>query len=65
MKFHLEINKTFEQIRNKCCHLKPNLNSEYRELNIVFAGGLRQLEPVGAHKQPIYVEPCMIFPRLD
>jgi PIF1-like helicase len=43
-------------IHQKLCALKENIHSMYGGVHIIFSGDLRQLEPVGANKLPIYAE---------
>ena len=41
--------------------LKQCLHQPYGGLNIIFAGDLHQLEPVGQRKKPMYSEDCPEF----
>jgi hypothetical protein len=43
-----------EEIDKKTRLLKQNLTSRYGGIDIIFAGDLRQLEPVGKFTKPIY-----------
>ena len=51
----------FEQIHQNLRQLKQCINLPYGNLHIVFAGDMRQLEPVGANKKPVYAEYCAEF----
>ena len=50
----------FEKLHKHLRRLKQNLHLPYGGLNIVFAGDMRQLEPVG-DKRPVYEETCPEF----
>jgi len=51
----------FENIHRKLRRLKEQLHEHYGGLNMVFSGDMRQLEPVGAGKRPVYMENCPEF----
>ena len=51
----------FVNLHKKVRRLKQNLNLHYGGLSIVFSGDMRQLEPVGANKKPIYEDNCPEF----
>jgi hypothetical protein len=51
----------FVNLHKKIRRLKQNLNMHYGGLSIVFSGDMRQLEPVGAGKNPIYEDNCPEF----
>jgi PIF1-like helicase len=58
----------FEEINKKLNMLRPNITNQhnrgflpYGGLDIVFCGDLRQLEPVGKGKKPVYEDNCPEF----
>ena len=51
----------FKALDKKLRQLKQQLHERYGGLNIIFSGDMRQLEPVGASKKPIYTENCPEF----
>ena len=51
----------FEKMDRNLKRLKSKISLPYGGQNIVFAGDLRQLEPVGAGKQPVYKDTCVEF----
>jgi PIF1-like helicase len=51
----------FKKLHENLRHLRQSLNLPYGGLNIVFAGDMRQLEPVGNDKKPIYNQDCPEF----
>ena len=42
-------------------NLKQNQTKPFGGINIVFSGDMRQLEPVGENKKPVYEQECPIF----
>ena len=40
---------------------KTNQTKPFGGINIVFSGDMRQLEPVGENKKPVYEQECPIF----
>jgi hypothetical protein len=51
----------FEEMHKKLRRLKQCLHLPYGNLHIVFSGDMRQLEPVGANKNPVYEDYCAEF----
>ena len=51
----------FEKLHANIQLLKQCMNKPYGGLHIVFSGDLRQLEPVGKFKRPIYDSDCVEF----
>ena len=51
----------FVKLHQNLRRLKQCLHRPYGGLNIIFAGDLRQLEPVGQNKKPVYSEDCPQF----
>ena len=51
----------FQQLHVNLCVLKQEMNSKYGNLNIVFSGDFRQLEPVGEGTKAIYKSSCPEF----
>ena len=51
----------FAELHNKISQLKQCLHLPYGGLNIIFSGDMRQLEPVGEGKKPVYAEDCPEF----
>lgn len=51
----------FGETHRKIRLLKQQINKRYGGMNMVVAGDLRQLEPVGRFKQPIYKKNCPEF----
>jgi hypothetical protein len=51
----------FQKLHERLKHLKQNLGYNYGGLNVIFSGDMRQLEPVGAGKKPIYNDHCPEF----
>ena len=54
----------FDKIDNNLRILKQNHNKPFGGINIVFSGDMRQLEPVGADKKPVYEQECPIFKKM-
>lgn len=53
--------KDFAKLHRQLRKLKQQLHKPYGGLNIIFAGDLRQLEPVGKGKKAVYKENCPEF----
>jgi hypothetical protein len=51
----------FSELHKKIRLLKQNMHSPYGGLSIIFSGDMRQLEPVGSLKKPVYAEDCPEF----
>jgi PIF1-like helicase len=51
----------FAKLHRKIRQLKQCLHKPYGGLNIIFSGDMRQLEPVGEFKKPVYTEECPEF----
>ena len=51
----------FMELHKKLRRLRQQLHLRYGGLSIVFSGDMRQLEPVGASKKPVYEENCPEF----
>ena len=53
--------RDFQKMDRNLKRLKQNVHLKYGGQNIIFAGDLRQLEPVGAGQRPIYKDLCVEF----
>ena len=51
----------FDKIDNNLRNLKQNQTKPFGGINIVFSGDMRQLEPVGENKKPVYEQECPLF----
>ena len=51
----------FAELHRKIRRLKQCLHLPYGGLDIIFSGDMRQLEPVGKSKKPVYSEDCPEF----
>ena len=51
----------FSELHKKLRRLKQQLTLRYGGLSIIFSGDMRQLEPVGPSKKPVYKEDCPEF----